>query len=315
MRYITLTAIAPPWWEAPAGMTNEQLIERMMALWRAEIDAVLPEKPDLILLPEVCDRYANLSAEQNRAYYDARGDRMRDFFAGVARENGCCIAYSACVSGRGRLLPQLDAAHRPHGPGRGNLQQESPGGERRPAGRPAPDALRPGRGGFRSGLRQGRLRDLLRPELLRAARKVHGRKSRSCCCSPRTITATFTSSSGRTTAAATSPAPCAIRRRGSFRRWARRWPPAPATITTSPPASTWTTRCATWTSTGSASGPRARSTARKSASTSTRKTGAVLLTSETDEFSAMDVVREFGIELMDDYFERSRRDERERVEP
>ena len=45
------------------------------------------------------------------------------------------------------------------------------------------------------------------------------------------------------------------------------------------------------------------------------KTGAVLLTSETDEFSAMDVVREFGIELMDDYFERSRRDERERVEP
>ena len=95
MRYITLTAIAPPWWEAPAGMTNEQLIERMMALWRAEIDAVLPEKPDLILLPEVCDRYANLSAEQNRAYYDARGDRMRDFFAGVALENGCCIAYSA----------------------------------------------------------------------------------------------------------------------------------------------------------------------------------------------------------------------------
>ena len=45
------------------------------------------------------------------------------------------------------------------------------------------------------------------------------------------------------------------------------------------------------------------------------KTGAVLLTSETDEFSAMDVVREFGIELMDDYFERSRRDQRERVEP
>ena len=80
-----MTAIAPPWWEAPAGMTNKQLIERMMALWRAEIDAVLPEKPDLILLPEVCDRYANLSAEQNRAYYDARGDRMRDFFAGVAR--------------------------------------------------------------------------------------------------------------------------------------------------------------------------------------------------------------------------------------
>ena len=34
--------------------------------------------------------------------------------------------------------------------------------------------------------------------------------------------------------------------------------------------------------------------------------GPALITSECDEFTAMDVVREFGMELMDDYFDRSR---------
>ena len=33
--------------------------------------------------------------------------------------------------------------------------------------------------------------------------------------------------------------------------------------------------------------------------------GSVLILSETDEFSALDVVKEFGIELLDDYFERA----------
>ena len=95
MRYITLTSIAPPWWTAPEGATNEELVQLAMRNWREEINRVLPEKPDLILLPEVCDRFAGQTPAQNRAYYDVRGDRMRDFFAGIARENRCYIAYSA----------------------------------------------------------------------------------------------------------------------------------------------------------------------------------------------------------------------------
>ena len=34
--------------------------------------------------------------------------------------------------------------------------------------------------------------------------------------------------------------------------------------------------------------------------------GAVMLTSESEEFSAEDVVREFGMERLDEYFARSR---------
>ena len=42
--------------------------------------------------------------------------------------------------------------------------------------------------------------------------------------------------------------------------------------------------------------------------------GPALITSECDEFSAMDIVREFGMELIDDYFDRSRKARAEHME-
>ena len=314
MRYITLTAIAPPWWEAPAGMTNEQLIERMMALWRAEIDAVLPEKPDLILLPEVCDRYANLSAEQNRAYYDARGDRMRDFFAGVARENGCCIAYSAvrqAEDGYFRNSTQLiGRTGRVEGIYNKNHLVVSEG----PLDGPHPMLC--GRDAVVSDLDFGRvgcaicfdlnfyeLREKYmakKPELLLFSSNYHGdfhqlEWAYDCrsyfACAVRNQEARVISPVGEVLAASTCYYHYVTARVNldyavcyldfNWERFQAAREKYGAKIRIHDPG----------------------------------KTGAVLLTSETDEFSAMDVVREFGIELMDDYFERSRRDERGRVEP
>ena len=42
--------------------------------------------------------------------------------------------------------------------------------------------------------------------------------------------------------------------------------------------------------------------------------GAALLTSETDEFTVWDIVKEFEIELLDDYFDRSRISQQSRIE-
>jgi len=94
-RYITVSAIAPSWWSAPTEKNYRQMTENMLAMWQSEIRKVLPERPDLILLPEACDRYTNMSPEQNRAYYDVRGSYIRDGLAEIARENRCYIAYSA----------------------------------------------------------------------------------------------------------------------------------------------------------------------------------------------------------------------------
>lgn len=96
-RYVTVSIVAPAPLSIPMGWTPEQQLEEMMAHWKRQIGPVLPEKPDIIVLPEACDRFAGPAAspEAWRAYYDLRGDKMRDMFAQIARDNHCYIAYSA----------------------------------------------------------------------------------------------------------------------------------------------------------------------------------------------------------------------------
>ena len=59
------------------------------------IQPVLIEKPDLIVMPEVCDRPMDIPAEQRVAYYEERGEQVLEYMQKVARENGCYIAYAA----------------------------------------------------------------------------------------------------------------------------------------------------------------------------------------------------------------------------
>jgi predicted amidohydrolase len=67
----------------------------MIDYWRGKLDRVLPDRPDLIVVPECCDRCANHSVEQAHDYYRARGDQVRDMFARAARQHRCYIAYAA----------------------------------------------------------------------------------------------------------------------------------------------------------------------------------------------------------------------------
>ena len=74
---------------------NETALKYMMNHWRVNISRVLPDKPDLIVLPEACDRFPAMSKEERFSYYAFRGNKMRDFFCDIAKENKCYIAYSA----------------------------------------------------------------------------------------------------------------------------------------------------------------------------------------------------------------------------
>ncbi len=71
------------------------LIARMQQHWASELQTVLCDKPDLILLPEACDRYCTFTPEQRLQYYEARGDKMLQFFQEVAKKHHCYIVYSA----------------------------------------------------------------------------------------------------------------------------------------------------------------------------------------------------------------------------
>ncbi len=76
------------------------LVENVKALWQKELDKVLPDKPDLIVLPECCDIVYGLTDEKRIEYNKVKEHEIRNFFMNVAKGNNCYIAYSAS-----RLLP------------------------------------------------------------------------------------------------------------------------------------------------------------------------------------------------------------------
>ena len=74
---------------------DERSVTRMIEFWRGNLAAVLPDHPDLIVVYEDCDNYPLYTTEESLAYYECRGERIRDFFAEEARANHCYIAYCA----------------------------------------------------------------------------------------------------------------------------------------------------------------------------------------------------------------------------
>jgi hypothetical protein len=99
-RYARISAVAPRPYEINTKHDLSTCVDEMIAHWDEWLDKVMYNKPDLIVLPEACDRPPNFPMELRKAYYEARGNRIRDHFMEVAKANNCNIAYSAA-----RLLP------------------------------------------------------------------------------------------------------------------------------------------------------------------------------------------------------------------
>ena len=55
----------------------------------------MPDRPDLIVVPEACDRPSQFPIDRRLAYYRVRDRQVRDFFASIAVSAGCNIVYSA----------------------------------------------------------------------------------------------------------------------------------------------------------------------------------------------------------------------------
>ena len=92
--YVKISTLGPrplPAGNSPLSQTD---VDRMIAFWRYELSQVMPDCPDLIVLPEACDRFSGPSSADH-AYYRVRGNQMRDLFRDIARQRHCHIAYSA----------------------------------------------------------------------------------------------------------------------------------------------------------------------------------------------------------------------------
>jgi hypothetical protein len=96
--YLKISTFGPAWHTLPEDFSNEQIIDGMIEFWEQQFTQVLHDKPDLIVVPESCDIPANLPAGERRLeYYRVRGNRVLDYFCQVARDHHCNIVYASNI--------------------------------------------------------------------------------------------------------------------------------------------------------------------------------------------------------------------------
>ena len=108
-----ISALSLPKLEIPKGVNIGDYCqyEKAMKTYLTEsIGRVLPDSPDLIVLPEACNRFSPDTYENRkdfgpdmREYYKYIGSRIRDHVAEIAKNNNTNIAYSAA-----RYIPETD---------------------------------------------------------------------------------------------------------------------------------------------------------------------------------------------------------------
>jgi hypothetical protein len=98
--YVTIATIGSAPASVPNNIEPQQAVESIIAHWKRQFAQILPDRPDLIVVPEACDRPSGFSGEKLQEYYKIRKDQVQQFFAQIARENNCYMVYSAY-----RLMP------------------------------------------------------------------------------------------------------------------------------------------------------------------------------------------------------------------
>ena len=93
--FVKIATIGPSPLSVNANTAPQKVVDNMIAHWRSKFAQVLPDRPDLIVVPEACDRPSGFSLEKRLEYYKVRKNQIRDFFAKTSKENNCYIVYSA----------------------------------------------------------------------------------------------------------------------------------------------------------------------------------------------------------------------------
>jgi len=93
MRRFTVSALGPlPPQEIPSPGDSARLMKRHWEHW---FDQILPDRPDLVVLHECCDRFPAMPMADRLKYYHEHGAEILDFFRKKAADNNCAVACSA----------------------------------------------------------------------------------------------------------------------------------------------------------------------------------------------------------------------------
>lgn len=93
--YVKISCVGPRAIELDVNMPLDEAVRQMALHLESQINQVLPDQPDIIVLPEACDRPSNFPVNLRMRYYEERKDFILDKLSEAASENKCYIAYSA----------------------------------------------------------------------------------------------------------------------------------------------------------------------------------------------------------------------------
>ena len=92
--YVKISLLGPDFLLLDPEGDSKLNYKYMKEHWETQLDFVLPDKPDLIILPEVCDRPWEFPHEPKMEFYKVRGNDFFDMLKKKAKENHCYIAYA-----------------------------------------------------------------------------------------------------------------------------------------------------------------------------------------------------------------------------
>ncbi|MCK9265286.1 carbon-nitrogen hydrolase family protein [bacterium] len=90
---ISNISMAPP--RTDTTRTIQEIVEGMISHIGYKLENVLPNRPDLIVLPEHCDTPANLNEKMSKEYDEVKGEQFLNFFKDISKKYNTYIAYSA----------------------------------------------------------------------------------------------------------------------------------------------------------------------------------------------------------------------------
>lgn len=96
-RYVKVATIG----NSPSSIesnSKQEIVDHVIKYWDVKLKQVLPDKPDLIVLPEFCDL-----SDEGEEYLEVRKNQVLDYFASVAKSNKCYIAFGMKRKDRDQL--------------------------------------------------------------------------------------------------------------------------------------------------------------------------------------------------------------------
>lgn len=90
VRIATIGAVSP---YLDSSLSPQQKVDVMKDFLGGQIAQILSDQPDLIVLPEACDRPNGMNSKQQYEYFEVRDNQILDYLSSIAGENHCYIAF------------------------------------------------------------------------------------------------------------------------------------------------------------------------------------------------------------------------------